>query len=321
MPETGEGKRAFSVPMMFHPSLDVFDLDAAERWYERVFGSKSIPLASLSAKLPAPPETGYPPNYSTFTPIADVLFDTIDPKFYVFNGVQQLPSIEEPHLRLISFYIDDMDAAHRALRQHGIRVTNQMDEVIEGDKAPTSYGSKMPLIFTLPEDTGLRYSFFPPQFSGMLDERVRSGWVKPKVWNHGPLGVERCSHHTILTQRPERMLKLLCDVLGGAVIHQGRNEMLGASCTYVHLGDSTMEIAVPDKGTMVHADWEKRAPDDTYHALTWKVGDLARAEKHLTAQGVRIRARSKDTLVTDPATSLGVPWGFTTTLMPGDPRA
>ena len=49
-------KRDFRVPMMFHPSLDVFDLDEAERWYERVFGSKSIPLASLSAKLPAPPE-------------------------------------------------------------------------------------------------------------------------------------------------------------------------------------------------------------------------------------------------------------------------
>ena len=28
-----------------------------------------------------------------------------------------------------------------------------------------------------------------------------------------------------------------------------------------------------------------------------------------------------DTLVTDPATSLGIPWGFTSRLTPGDPRS
>ena len=39
------------------------------------------------------------------------------------------------------------------------------------------------------------------------------------------------------------------------------------------------------------------------------------------SSGVRIAARSADTIVTDPATSLGIPWGFTTRLVPGDPRA
>jgi hypothetical protein len=35
---------------------------------------------------------------------------------------------------------------------------------------------------------------------------------------------------------------------------------------------------------------------------------------------VRILMRSSDTLVTDPATSLGIPWGFTSAVIPGDPR-
>jgi hypothetical protein len=211
-----------------------------------------------------------------------------------------------------------MNEVHRALRRNGIRVTNQMDEVIEGDTAPTSFGSTMPLIFTLPADTGLRYSLFPPPYATMLDPRTRPGWVLPKA-TANPLGVERCSHHTVLTDRPECAVKFH-SVLGGEVVHQGRNDQLGASCTYIHLAGSIMELAVPDKGTAAYDDWKKTAPDDTYHAVTWKVADLEAAERHLTAQGIRIRSRAPDTIVTDPATSLGVPWGFTTTLMPGDPR-
>lgn len=312
-------KRDFRVPMMFHPSLDVFDLDDAERWYKRVFGAKSTSLESVSKQMPSREDSGYPRNYSTFTPIGDVLFDTIDPSRYVFNGVQKMPPLKAPRLRLISYYVDGMNEVHRALRRNGIRVTNQMDEVIEGDTAPTSFGSTMPLIFTLPEDTGLRYSLFPPPYATMIDPRTRPGWVLPEA-SGNPLGIERCAHHTILTDRPERAVKFHT-VLGGEVVHRGRNAFIGATCTYIHLAGSIMEIAVPDKDTAAYDAWRKTAPDDTYRMVTWKVADLAAAERHLTAQGIRIGARTPDTIVTEPVTSLGVPWGFTTTLMPGDPRA
>ena len=123
------------------------------------------------------------------------------------------------------------------------------------------------------------------------------------------------------TNRPERAVKLLRDVLGGTVIHHGRNELMGASSTYVHLAGSTVECAVPDGNTPAHADWQARAPNDTYHSITWQVASLERAERHLAAQGVSIQSRSSDTLITDPETSLGIPWGFSTTLVSGDPRA
>jgi hypothetical protein len=89
----------------------------------------------------------------------------------------------------------------------------------------------------------------------------------------------------------------------------------------VSLADSILEYAVPDAGTEADADWVEDEPNDTYHSITWKVADLERAERHLQAQGVRIQLRSDDTLVTDPATSLGIPWGFTSKLTPGDPRS
>ncbi|HEX4245353.1 MAG TPA: VOC family protein, partial [Acidimicrobiales bacterium] len=143
----------------------------------------------------------------------------------------------------------------------------------------------------------------------------------PPVSDHDPLRIERCSHHTVLTDRPERALRLVVEILGGTIIHEGRNEVMGTTSTYVHLADSILEYAVPDIDTAAHRDWSQDGPDDTYHSVTWKVADLARAERHLEARGVRIRDRSGNAIITEPATSLGIPWGFTSTLTPGDPRS
>jgi hypothetical protein len=315
--EVQGGTRGFRVAMMYHPSHHVPDLDGAERWFEQVFGRPSTPLASLSRNAPA--REGYPTDYSTFTPISDVLFDTIDPKRYVLLGVQRYATVEQPHLKGLGWYFEGMPELFQALKGNGFQVVDQVDEVADGDDPPTAAGSTMPLFFSVPEDAGLRYEFFPA-IPFPLDPRIAPGWTVPPVSDDDPLGIERCSHHTVLTGRPERALRLVVDVLGGTVVHECRDEIRGTSSTYVHLADAMLEYAVPDVGTPAHADWSHDDPNDTYHAITWKVADLERAERHLEAQGVRVQARSADTIVTDPATSLGVPWGFTTTLTPGDPR-
>ena len=311
------GTRDFRVTMMYHPSHHVPDLGDAERWFEQVFGRPSTSLASMSRN--AAPREGYPTDYSTFTPISDVLFDTIDPKRYVLLGVQRYPTVEQPHLKGFGWYFEGMPELFQALKGKGFQVISQVDERADGDDPPTAAGSKMPLFFSVPEDAGLRYEFFPA-IPFPLDPRIAPGWTVPPVSDDDPLGIERCSHHTVLTGRPERALRLVVDVLGGSVVHEGRDEIRDTSSTFVHLADSMLEYAVPDAGSPAHADWSHDDPNDTYHSITWKVADLDRAERHLEAQGVRIRGRSDDTIVTDPATSLGVPWGFTTTLTPGDPR-
>jgi hypothetical protein len=253
-----------------------------------------------------------------FTWIGDVCLDTLDPTKYVFDGIQRLPSIDSPHLRLISWYVDGVAELYREIRRNGIRITNQVDEVVEGDDPPLGYGGRTVLLFTVAEDTGLRYSFMPVT-TVPWDDRLKPGWVSPPS-SASPLGIERCSHHTILTDRPEREVKLLVEVLGGRIVHEGRNELLGASSTYAHLAGSTVELATPDQGTAAYVDWTRNAPNDTYHSLTWKVADLDRAERHLETHGVRIQSRSQDTVITDAATSLNIPWGFSTSLIPGDPR-
>jgi hypothetical protein len=310
-------RRGFEVTMMFHPSHHVTDLTDAEAWFDRVFGRASTPLAAMSRN--ARPREGYPTDYSTFTPISDVLFDSIDPKRYVLHGVQRYATVHEPHLKAIGWYIDGMAEAYRELRRHGIRVVDQLDDVAEGDDPPTAAGSRMPLFFTVPHDAGLRYEFFPA-IPFPLDPRLAEGWTIPPVSAHDPLEIERCASHTILTRSLDRALRFATDALGGLVVHRGRNEMLGADSAFVHVADSILEYAVPDEGTDAETDWARGAPDDTYHSLTWKVRDLAAVERHLVAQDVAIRCRTSDTIVTDPGTSLGMSWGFTTAALTGDPR-
>jgi hypothetical protein len=310
--------RDFRATMMYHPSHHVPDLDEAERWFERVFGRSSTRLASMSRG--APPRPGYPNDYSTFTSISDVLFDAIDPRRYVLLGVQRYPTVERPRLKAFGWYVEGIAELYRELKHQGIRVTNQMDELAGMDEPPTAAGSSMPLYFSLPEDAGLRYEFIPA-IPFPLDPRLAPGWTVPAVSGEDPLGIERCSHHTVLTGNPGRALRLVVDALGGAIVHEGRDELRGTTGAYVDVAGSILEYAVPDVGTRAYSDWSKEDPDDTYYSITWKVADLERAERHLQSRGVHIAMRSADTIVTDPATSLGIPWGFTSKLAPGDPRS
>lgn len=309
---------AFRAVMMFHPSHRVPDLDEAERFFERVFGRTSDRLAALVGGGEQDPRNRN--DYSVFTTVQEVVFDSIDPRLMVKDGVQWYPDIEVPHLNGMGWYVEGLGEAYRALRSAGFEVIDQRNEPARGHEPPTVIGSKMQMFWTSPESAGLRYQFLP-LFPFPGDPRVRGEWQLPPAAGDDPLGIERCSHHTVLTSRPERALRLFVDVLGGSVIHHGRDEIIGASASYVHLADGVYEIAVPDEQTVAYRDWADRAPADTYHSLTFKVVDLDRVASHLEAQAVGFERRGDDAIVTDPATSLGIPWNFVTALTPGDPRA
>ncbi len=305
----------FRITRMYHPSFHAPDLAEVESWFERVFGFDSTNIYETFKGR----DTGsYPTDYSTFTPLADVLMDTIQPSRYVLNGVQQYASVDTPHLKTIGWFAENSEGVYRSLRAAGIAMVDQYGQPAEGEEAPRSAGGgAMPLYFTVPASSGLRHEVLP-DFPFALDHRNAAGWAPgPPA---GALGIERCAFHTLLTDDPRRALRTVVDALGGTVFRTGRDEVIGAAVSYVHLADTVLQIAVPDEGTAAYADWTTTAPDDTYHSLTFKVADLDRAAAHLKSQGVGIRAQTGDTLVTDPDTSAGVPWGFTTRLVPGDPR-
>lgn len=313
--QTDAREGGFHVERIFHPTARVPDLAETEAFFASVFGRQS---KSLTTIIPSRPE--YPTEYSTFTVIRDVLFDSIDPKLHTVSGVQRYPAVQSPQLSGFGWYVDGMEELYAALRRNGIRAMNLKNEIVEGDEPPQSPGGGVITFFLVAEDAGLQYQFMREGTPFPLDPRLQPGWSLPPVEADDPLGIERSSHHTFLTSRPERALRLVVDVLGGTVVHEGRNGMLGASSIFVALADALLEYAVPDAGTPAHARLAARESLDSYHSITWKVGDLDRVERHLAAQGVGIGARSDGTIVTDPKTSLDIAWGFTTSLPPNDPR-
>lgn len=312
---TQSPERSFQVTRMFHPSHHVTDLDEAEAFFLRVFGRESVSLSSLSKGGSA--QSGTRTDYSIFTLIADVLFDSIDPSKNVVQGKQIYSTAQKAHLRGFGWYVDGITEAFRALQEAGVALVNQLGEPVVGDEPPLA-GGQVPMFFTVPDSVGQRYQL-TVTIPTPLDPRIEPGW-SVAADPADPLGIERAAWHTMLTADPERALAFI-GALGGRVVHEGRNEMIGARSTFVHLADGIIEYAVPDEGTFAHEDWTERAPLDTYHAITWQVRDLDRVARHLESQGVVIASRSEDSLVTDPDTSLGVPWGFTTAPVPGDPRA
>jgi hypothetical protein len=302
--------------MMWHPSHNVLDLDEAEECYKRLFGADSTNIEVMMNR--APPREGFSRNYSTFTFIQDVLFDTIQPTRYIAHGRQRYPTPEKPHLNRTSWYVEGNGAdLYRAIRGQGIRFTNQADEISDADEIPGPFGPGP--LYTLAEDAGLLYSLLPAG-PFPLDPRTKADWVRPPAGDN-PLGIEFCSHHTVLTSDPDRAQRLMVNALGGTLISEGRDELRTAAGPYVHLADSTLHFAVPDAGSPAETELAGFLPKDCYHALTWKVTDLGQVAQHLDKIGVQTLARSDDTIITNPETSLGIPWGFTTALTPGDPRA
>lgn len=298
-----ENDQAFRVKSVFHPTIHVPSLDAAEDFFTRVFGRPSTNIGTVMTSPPAP---GHSTDYSNYTVVADVLIDSLEPKRYFTGGVQRYPDIDTGHLNAVGWYVDGAKDLYQAFRSAGVRLVDARDETLDDEDWS---GGPSPF-YSLAEDAGMRYQFFET-FPFPLDPRSDPSWSSSAVHDGDPLGIVRASHHTILTTRPDRALKVAVDVLGGEIIRSGGDSVRGISGPYVRLADAVFHFATPDAGTPAEAD-HAHGTVDAYHAITWEVEDLDRAAKHLTANGVGIAARSTNSLVTDPTTSLGVPWGFTT---------
>ncbi len=308
---------AYSVKYLFHPTHWVPDLGEATRFFGQVFGRHSQSMTEFLHLEERDMVAGYPIDYCTFTPIAEVLFDCVDPTLHLVDGKAPYPVVREPHLGGIGWFVDGIEDLWVELRRRKIRGTDQARKEPEGDGPPLDISST-PIIFTLASDTGLNYEFCPY----MPSRDPRGNPPVPDVSPSDPLGIERCAHHTVLTNRPDRALQLVVDVLGGRVIHEGRDNVLGTQSTYVALADGVYEYGQPlGAGSPGAEGWKGDDPKDTYHSLTWQVRDLDQVAGHLKSCGVRLLAQTDTRIVTDPADTLGIPWGFTTVLTPGDSRA
>jgi hypothetical protein len=309
------------VKCMFHPTFMVPSLEESEEFFQRVFARPSK-LLEVMPRNDAPRDENSPKGYSKFTMIADVLIDCVQPTLHITDGVQHFPSVDEPVLSNTGWYSDDIDATFRALRAAGIPLVSQFGDKAEGDAAPAPQqggGAPRPgfgMFFADSAELGVRFQFI--SYTPLpVDPRSQPGWSLPPVSDDDPLGIERTSHHTVLTQYPDRGVKMLQALGGKVVVENGRDELRKTTGTYVRLSDAVLNFAKPDEGSAGAAAIADR-PAGKYHAVTFKIVDLDRAAQHLESVGVKIAERSADTIITESsASTFNVPWGFTTAALPG----
>lgn len=310
----------FNVLRMLHPTHKVPDLDAAEKFLWEIFGRKCNKIEEYLP--PASQAPGFPRDYSITTMIADVWFDCLDPRRFEVDGQYFMEPVQEPHLHGTGWAVEGIHELYQVFLDNGIRSTDQRGRLGTRDKMPqVQFIPKRPIFFTLPESTGIRYQVSPGNKIGSLDARTDPSWTLPPVSAHDPLAIEFCSYHTTLTNNIERQINVLVKILGGRIIHTGRNEIQKTDSTYVLLADAVYELGVPyEEGSLAMKDLRSQAPNDSYHSLTFKVQDLARVESHLQAKGVRLIHKDETSIITHPVDSLGIPWGFTTARVPNDTR-
>ena len=300
-------------PLMFHPTLVVDDLDEAAAWFQKVFGRTEVRWEEkwdLSLLNP-----DYPINYSYFFVIGDVSLDVLAPSLLVLPGDREAMYPKGQGLVDIAWYADGIEDVARRLERHGFRTRDQEGNVIRDGRVPQSnLVADCPMIWSLPEDTGLTYEYYHmaarhrPKYSQRADPRLAPGWRAGVVDPADPLGVVRCAHHTVLTEQPDRAVRLF-DVLGGATGPRRHDALLDADVVPVIYAGSVVEFATPRSAPLLDVLTGEPTHADQYVGMTFEVVDLDAVENHLEGHGVRLH-RSGDELVTDPRTSFGARWGF-----------
>jgi catechol 2,3-dioxygenase-like lactoylglutathione lyase family enzyme len=302
-------------PMMFHPTLIVEDLEESSRWFTRVFGRREVRWEDkwdLTLLNPT-----YPINYSYFYVLGDVSLDVLCPSLLVLPEGKKAVYPKGEGLADIAWYTDRIEAVSRRLEENGFRTRDQEGNVIHDGVVPQSnLVADCPMIWSLPEDTGLTYEFYAmarrhwEKYSNLADPRLNPSWVPDRVEENDPLGIVRSAHHTVMTQDGARAKRLFVDVLDGKLLDEFYDPETDADCTEIAYAQSVLRFCTPRSEAIIDVLTGQATDTDQYVGITFDVVDVDAAAEHLECEGVSIIRRHDGSIVTDPATSKGVVWGF-----------
>ena len=307
------------VTALYHPTLGVNDLEAARKWFRKVFELPDLRWEdTLDLELLEP---DYPVNYSFFMFIRDFHFVVLCPELHAqgaLEGQSRYQGVADGMIG-IGWYTDDAVGMFERLNAHGFPSHDQQGQLITALNPPVSSIAEDILVgFTFPEQAGMRHEFeelgerHREYYSRRADPRLRPEWTLPVVDPADPLGIVRSSHHTIVTSNLERALALYVTAAGGSILGTARNEERAGLSTYVRLSDAVVEFLVPDatsSDTVLVAQGM-----DVYVGITLQVLDLKEVAQHLRRVGVTPEWAAEGIISIDPHQGFGVQWRFATTL-------
>lgn len=301
-----------AVGKLFHLIHMTGDLPALEKWYDDVF---SVRRGFM--------DNNYMPGEkrdASLVLLGDTVIEPLAPAFRV-EGWDAMPlgrfyNRFGNHWHSIAWYTDDAGEMWERCTAAGVRV------FVEGGVMTSDRPRPRSAIMTHPKDTITQLEFFNPEGSSMSqrDPRINGSDFDPRWWieNH-PIKTPGLAYTTILTRDLDRATGIFAGVLGGNVLHKGSSELTGTDDVYVQLGDTVVQLSVPNRDqTVAAADMERNG--EIHHGATFRVLDLDATQEYLEHHGIRSLGRDDNTLISDPATTHGAVFRWTTWDVPGGPR-
>jgi catechol 2,3-dioxygenase-like lactoylglutathione lyase family enzyme len=258
-------------------------------------------------------------RWASLSMVSDLMLEVIEPSQAdadLHMPLSRFHSRFGQHFHSLAWYVDPaaVRPLFERLRAVGVRVAKPGGGLFsEGDIDPGN------TFFTHPKDTFGQLEFVGKAGHWLqADPRFQPGWtVAP--WRNGPLGIERVSHLTTVVRDLDRAQHFYKDVLGATVFHRAASA--GVHSAYALVGkDTVVELAQPaSEGSRLAADLASHG--ELPHAVSFRVRDLAAAERHVERLGIGVADRAGRTLTLDPADCFGAVWSFVEQDIPGDPRA
>jgi len=287
----------FEIEGCYHVSHCVPDLNAADAFYRDVLGAHLVDKNYVESAL----------RDASFWVIADYVWEVVSPAERPGAGDAPLGRFLRrygPRLHSFSWWVDDPAECAAALARAGVRAV----DVAGVPVCPATTGSDA-AIFTHPADTHGMLEFAGPDCTPEL--RMPIEGVPPlSHWHEHPLGIQRVSHLAVVVADLERAMSRLAAATGAREIGRGRVDG-DYDSVFLALGPTRLELRQPGSADSAAGRWLARNGDGSY-CVAFAVADTDRARRFLESAGCRVAQVSGDTVAVDPATSLSVPYEFTT---------
>jgi catechol 2,3-dioxygenase-like lactoylglutathione lyase family enzyme len=293
----------------FHIMAIVDDIDAGQALVDRLFDPVVMMPKSWSP---------FDKRWATISVIgSDFVLELMEPSHADEDAGAPLVKFKArfgAHLHSLSWYVDPTDqrALAAGLMEHGVRVVDPTSTPITTDRL-----DELPwTFFTHGRDTFGQLEFQVPGL--MPDPRTADDWSDDRWRVDHPLGIQRLDHTTILVRDVDRGTALFADVLDGVRVHASEDD--DARRAYVLVGKDTMVELLSPKQDASRWGLELAKNGELPNAFSLLVRDLDAARRHVESCGVRVDEPAAASFTTDPSTTFGVPFEFTTARIPGDPR-
>jgi hypothetical protein len=284
----------FEIGRLYHLTQVVDDLDAVDRWYERVFSALRIYHGRHELAM----------RDASIVVIANAVIEVIQ--------VVELPGSEHTplgryhrrfgqHLHSVAMFVDDLGDAGATLQAHGVRLTDTLGRPVQAERPDRT-------IWTHPRDTIAMFQFaVVPRFT--FDPRLHPSWDQ-EFWRRHPLGIERLGALTVLVSDLDAARPVFCETMGRECV--GIEEIAGVKRVerYGFGTDLDIEVVQPlDPNSPEWADLARVGQGP--FGFSFDVGDLGQAERYLLDSGQSVRRSGADQITIDPTDAHGISISFT----------